>query len=333
MEKLKQVIAWKKRWEWLNSYISLIENNRFTDPNASLDWTKSILESISKTILEDKKIVYNPGWSISSLMKKAFEQLPIFVRLWNIEQQQSSAIVGAFATIVNAIWTFRNHHWFFAHWRDLEAQKFDNYLLDLSISSSDLISSFLIICHSEDLKDRTRIYYEEFELFNKWFDENEEWYEIRWIPCSPSYTLFNSDIEVYRQAWIDFQNNPDAVVSMLDSEDVNKSEVIDSIVNIQWLLSSSQLESIAQSLKIQQSLSNEIFLKLNNSWIFEAISAISEPMRQMAESITELYKPQRDAIEAAVKAINTQSQIAQEAVQAISKIGSAIKVVSKTEDN
>ena len=331
MEKLKQVITWKKRWEWLNSYISLIEENRLTDPNGSLDWAKSVLESISKTILEDKKVSYASSGSIWTLVKKAMEQLPIFVKLNLVEQENTKAILNSFSTIANAIGTFRNDNWFFAHWRDLEAQKFNHYLLDLSISSSDLISSFLIICHSEDLKDRTRLYYEEFNLFNKWFDDTEEWHEIRWILCSPSYTLFNTDIEAYKVAWIGFQNDPEAIVGMLENEEVDKNEVVDSIVSVKWLLSSSQLESIAQSLKIQQSLSNELFLKLNNSWIFEAISRISEPMKQIAESITELYRPQREMIETAVNVINTESQATQEAIKAISRIWATIKSLNDPE--
>jgi hypothetical protein len=41
------------------SYIELIEDNKDSNPNTSLDATKSLLESIAKTILNDKNIEIN----------------------------------------------------------------------------------------------------------------------------------------------------------------------------------------------------------------------------------------------------------------------------------
>ena len=46
--------------------------------------------------------------------------------------------------ITRTIGTFRNNHVFFSHGQDLQSDKFDKYLVELVISSSDLISSFLI---------------------------------------------------------------------------------------------------------------------------------------------------------------------------------------------
>ena len=54
MQKLKEAIAGKDRWNGLESYIVLVDENRETNPNASLDGAKSILESVSKQFLKIK---------------------------------------------------------------------------------------------------------------------------------------------------------------------------------------------------------------------------------------------------------------------------------------
>lgn len=218
MEKLKKAIQGKTRWDGLLSYISLVEENQITNPNASLDGAKSILESISKTILADKKVEYKSDESIGSLVKQAFSSLPVFAKLATIEAEKSKAILNAFATISNSIGTFRNEHGFFAHGQDLQSQKFDRYLLDLAISSSDLLASFLIISHAEDLKDRSRIYYEEHDLFNRYIDEiSEESITIANVIISPSKALF-TDEEAYKEAFLDFENRRlEAIQKLINS--------------------------------------------------------------------------------------------------------------------
>lgn len=216
MEKLKKAIQGKTRWDGLLSYISLVEENQITNPNASLDGAKSILESISKTILADKDVEYKSDESIGNLVKQAFSSLPVFTKLSTIEAEKSKAILNAFATISNSIGTFRNEHGFFAHGQDLQSQKFDRYLLDLAISSSDLLASFLVISHAEDLKDRSRIYYEECEIFNIWFDENNDLIEISGIKISASKALFDQDEIAYKEKYYEYINNPQDMIGSLE---------------------------------------------------------------------------------------------------------------------
>jgi hypothetical protein len=206
MERLRKAIQGKSRWDGLLSYISLVEDNQKTHTNASLDASKSILESISKTILADKAIDCKSDEKIGNLVKQAFSSLPVFAKLSAEEAQESKSILNAFATIANAIGTLRNQHGFFAHGQDLQSQKFDYYLLDLAISSSDLLASFLVISHAEDLKERSRIYYEEHDLFNRYLDERrEESITIANAVITASKALF-TDEEAYKEAFWDFEN-------------------------------------------------------------------------------------------------------------------------------
>ena len=196
MKKLKKAIKEKQRWEELSKSIELVDNNRLDNPNIALDAAKTILESIAKTILTDKSIKYESDSKIQFLVKESFENLPIFSKLRDQDSKSAKSIIGSFENITKKIGAFRNRYGFFSHGQDLQSDKFDKYLIELVISSSDLISSFLIISHSEDLKDRARVYYDENEVFNNYLDNTEE-VVISNITIDASRALF-TDEEAYK---------------------------------------------------------------------------------------------------------------------------------------
>lgn len=174
MFRLKDTIKDKSQWKELNTYIELIENNQDKNPNIALDGTKSLLETVSKTILEDKGIAYDHDENISKLVKSAFDTFPIFSLLEARDLQSAKAILGAFATIAKHLGEFRNRHGFFSHGQDLQSNKFDRYLVELVVSSSDLVTSFLIIAHTENLQNRIRSYYDENDEFNSYINDSTE---------------------------------------------------------------------------------------------------------------------------------------------------------------
>lgn len=219
MQKLKEAIQGKERWQNLSSYILLVENNHESNPNISLDGAKSILESISKTILEDKGIQYEPDSEVRFLVKKAFESLPVFSKLSVQDLGSAKSIIGSFENITRVIGEFRNSHGFFSHGQDLQSKKFNRYLVELTISSSDLLASFLIVSHAEDLKDRTRIYYEEHGEFNRYLDEtSEEYPAVCGIQLLPSQTLF-TDVEAYKEQLDVFINEKNNLITQLESSE------------------------------------------------------------------------------------------------------------------
>lgn len=217
MQKLKEAIAGKERWVGLESYILLIEHNKIIDPNVALDGAKSVVENISKTILADKGIECEQNWSVQKVVKVAFESLPVFKKINQEDLNSAKSVIGSFENIIKVLGEFRNNHGFFAHGRDLQSEKFDQYLIELVISSSDLISSFLVICHAEDLKDRSRVYYEENDEFNRYIDDaSDEYPVVRGIQLTPSRALF-SDIEAYKEELFNFINEKTELIEQLEA--------------------------------------------------------------------------------------------------------------------
>jgi hypothetical protein len=249
MDKLRTSIQGKNRWNGLEPYIILVEQNRESDPNVSLDGAKSIVESVSKTILEDKNIKYEKSADLHKLIKKAFESLPVFSKISAEELNSSKNIIGSFENITKAIGEFRNSHGFFAHGRDIQSEKFDRYLVELVISSSELLASFLITCHSEDLKDRSRIYYEENDEFNRYIDEiSEEYPVVQGIQLTPSKALF-TDIEAYKEKLNDFINEKDILIKRIeDSENfVSTRSVAHDLIPFLDYLTEDELKRIVRA--------------------------------------------------------------------------------------
>ena len=249
MQKLKETITGKERWSGLESYILLVESNKELNPNASLDGAKGILESVSKTILEDKGITYAPDSNVGFLVKKAFESLPVFSKLSEKDLDSAKSILGSFENITRVIGEFRNGYGFFSHGQDLQSEKFDRYLVELTISSSDLLASFLIVSHAEDLKDRNRVYYEENDEFNRYIDETSEEYPVvRGIQLSPSRALF-SDIEAYKEELLVFINEKTDLIERLEKSEnfVSTRSICSDMIPLQDYLTEMELKRVVRA--------------------------------------------------------------------------------------
>lgn len=249
MQKLEEAILGKERWIGLESYILLVDSNSESNPNAALDGAKSILESISKTILEDKGITFAPDSSVGFLVKRAFESLPVFSKLSTRDLDSAKSILGSFENVSRVIGEFRNDHGFFSHGQDLQAEKFDRYLVQLAISSSDLLASFLVVSHAEDLKDRSRVYYEENDEFNRYIDESsEEDVVVRGIQLSPSKALY-SDIEAYKEELLAFINEKTSLIERLEFSDsfVSTRSICSEIITMQSYLTEVELKRIVRA--------------------------------------------------------------------------------------
>ena len=249
MEKLKEAINGKERWNGLVSFITLVEENRTTNPNVALDGAKSLVENIAKTILTDKGIVCESTWSVQKVVKTAFESLPVFKKITQAELESAKSVIGSFENIVRVLGEFRNTHGFFSHGRDIQSEMFDQYLIELVISSSDLIASFLIVSHSEDLKDRSRIFYEENDEFNRYIDETSEEYPVvRGIQLSPSKALF-SDIHAYKEELLTFIDEKTSLIKRLEesSNFVSTRAICSELGRLKTYLTDIEIKSVVHA--------------------------------------------------------------------------------------
>lgn len=283
MDKLRKSVEGKSRWDGLEPYILLVEQNKESDPNVALDGAKSLVESISKTILTDKGIVYESTWNIQKIVKTAFESLPVFQKVAQEDLNSAKAVIGSFENISRVIGEFRNTQGFFAHGRDLQSEKFDHYLLELAISSSDLISSFLVTCHAEDLKDRTRIYYEENTEFNKYLDEtSEELPVVQGIQLSPSKALF-TDQEAYKDQLGIFINEKNILITKIEESQnfVSTRSAARDLIPMQEYLTEDEVKRV-----VYAGINNsQIYGILGHGWTKNLFTWIFEERRSILSEV------------------------------------------------
>lgn len=263
MEKLKSAIESKEQWNPLYPQINLIEENRYKNTNIALDNAKSILEAVAKTILTNKGVEYRHDEDFSALIKMAFNTLPIIKRIESKDSECALQIVRNFGSIVKQIGEFRNRHGFFSHGRDVHSKTFDVYLTDLVISSSDVVSSFLIIAHSTDLQSRSRIHYEDYSLFNKYLDDTSEEYPTAFgIEMQPSRFLFYDDI-IYREQLDEFNNMKTEMINQTLPQfliDYKNNDFLDEVVRMEEYFSDNEIITIFTNSMSKGKVENEDFI-------------------------------------------------------------------------
>ena len=121
--------------------------------------------------------------------------------------------------------------------------------MELTISSSDLLASFLIISHAEDLKDRNRVYYEENDEFNRYIDESsEEEVVVRGIQLTPSRALY-SDIEAYKEELLSFINEKTDLIERLEKSEnfVSTRSICSDLIPLQNYLTETELKRVVRA--------------------------------------------------------------------------------------
>lgn len=262
MKRLISAIEGKEQWNSLNVPIRLIEEHRSEHTNIALDNAKSILESISKTILANKNLPFSHDEDFSALVKKAFKALPFIEDINNKDNECAMSIINSFGNIVKQIGTFRNQYGFFSHGRDLHSQTFDLYLTDLVIASSDVVSSFLISAHSRDLNNRGRIHYEDYALFNKFIDETtEDIPESRGIQMQPSRFLFSDEV-VYRAELEEFNEIKNEMINikLKDYLENSVNDFFDEFISFEEYFSDEEIISIFVLVMNKENIENKELL-------------------------------------------------------------------------
>lgn len=123
--KNKKIIEEKSHWNKSNDYIKIIEKKVTTNPNLALDAAKSLLETISTTILNDRAIQFNLNDDIQKKIKKTLESLEIINQSSRINKDAMSQIINSFTNITKQIGTLRNTHGYISHRMDLQREKLD----------------------------------------------------------------------------------------------------------------------------------------------------------------------------------------------------------------
>jgi len=209
MEWLKEIIS-SGRYPRFNLNIQELENAiGEKNSNRVLEVSKSLIESVCKTISGDLGIEIDSTWNLPKIVKVTVENLPFTKSLNQQEAEKTKTICGNIITLSKTIGEFRNIYGALSHGRDVESEEqVEEIISKLIYSSTDIVCSYLIELHTNfsELKDFKRLNYEDYEDFNLYFDELQESpVSIGSLVFRPSRVVFDGDFDAYKESLLEYQ--------------------------------------------------------------------------------------------------------------------------------
>ena len=199
--------------EPIERQINAIEKSLESVPDFAFDLSKTLVESVCKTILAD---IGQPvgKWDTPKLLKETANRLDLLPRNHpggaKTRDSVEKTIRGMIQTI-QGLCELRNDYGMASHGRDAFSDRLDLRQATLAAQAADTIVSFLYRIHRDALRQTpgVRVHYEDQPDFNDAFDRDNELIRLGELELLPSYVLFHCDQEAYKAALNDFISERD----------------------------------------------------------------------------------------------------------------------------
>ena len=200
--------------EPIEQQIEAIENALERIPDFAFDLSKTLVESVCKTVLADIGQPADPNWDAPKLLRETTNRLNLLpLNHPNPAKARDSVgktIRGMLQTI-QGMCELRNSYGMASHGRDVFSARLDLRQATLAAQAADTIVSFLYRIHRDALRQSpgARIYYEDHADFNEVFDSDNDLIRLGRLELLPSMVLFQVDLEAYKTALNDFISERD----------------------------------------------------------------------------------------------------------------------------
>ena len=191
--------------EVIEQQIDAIENAVESVPDFAFDLSKTLIESVCKTVLADIGQSADPNWEAPKLLKETTNRLNLLPRNHpepaKARDSVEKTLRGMLQTI-QGLCELRNRYGMASHGRDAFSARLDIRHATLAAHAADTIVSFLYRIHRDALMEKpgVRVYYEDHADFNEAFDLENESFRLGNVEFLPSRVLFHVDREAYRSA-------------------------------------------------------------------------------------------------------------------------------------
>lgn len=195
--------------EVIDQQIRAIEDAIDRVPDFAFDLSKTLVESVCKTILEDIGHPADPNWDAPKIMKETttyLSMLPPGHPNAAKARESITKTLNGLHTTVQGLCELRNDYGLASHGRDGFSARLDLRQATLAAQAADTIVSFLYRIHRDALTQSpgARVYYEDHTNFNDAFDRDNDAIRLGELELLPSRVLFLADREAYRAALNDY---------------------------------------------------------------------------------------------------------------------------------
>lgn len=195
--------------EAIEQQINAIESALESVPDFAFDLSKTLVESVCKTVLADIGQPADPNWDAPKLLRETTSRLALLPRNHpdpaKARDSVEKTIRGLLQTI-QGLCELRNNYGMASHGRDGFSARLDLRQATLAAQAADTIVSFLYRIHRDALTQTpgARVYYEDHPDFNEAFDRDNEPIRLGELELLPSRVLFHADREAYKAALNEF---------------------------------------------------------------------------------------------------------------------------------
>lgn len=191
--------------EVIEQQIHAIENALLSVPDFAFDLSKTLVESVCKTVLADIGQPADPNWDAPKLLKETTNRLTLLPRSHPDPAKASDSVaktIRGLLQTIQGLCELRNGYGMASHGRDGFAARLGLRQATLAAQAADTIVSFLYRIHRDALAQApgARVYYEDHADFNDAFDRDNEPIRLGNLELPPSRVLFHGDREAYKAA-------------------------------------------------------------------------------------------------------------------------------------
>ena len=191
--------------EAIEQQIVAIENALANVPDFAFDLSKTLVESVCKTMLADIGQPAAPNLKTLQLLKETTSRLALLPRGHPATAKDRDSIkktIGGLFQTIQGLCELRNNYGLASHGRDGFSARLDLRQATLAAQAADTIVAFLYRVHRDALMQTpgARVYYEDHTDFNEAFDRDYEPIHLGDVVLLPSRVLFHSDREAYKVA-------------------------------------------------------------------------------------------------------------------------------------
>jgi len=195
--------------ESIEQQIHAIESALESVPDFAFDLSKTLVESVCKTVLADIGQPADPSWDGPKLLRETTNRLSLLPRNHpdpvKARESVEKTIRGLLQTI-QGLCELRNKYGMASHGRDSFSARLDLRQATLAAQAADTIVCFLYRIHRDALTQTpgARVYYEDHLDFNEAFDRDNALIRLGELELLPSRVLFHTDPEAYKAALNEF---------------------------------------------------------------------------------------------------------------------------------
>ena len=187
-----------------------------------LDMSKAFLESVFKTVLNDRVADASIPSDFNPLFRKVKDEIT-----FNQDANVNSIIERLANSTVNVVAELRNNYGAASHGNDGYHQNpVDMQSTEFIMSSVDGLASLVYSKHKNSIvpERANRINYQDFPEFNDWLDEQGDDFEFKvgedtYFRYTASQVLFDKDIVAYQDMLIQYTANGDEELEQGDLDD------------------------------------------------------------------------------------------------------------------